>query len=45
MFLFTTLATYQRLHQLEMQNVELTRELALQARTRDAAAELPAQLR
>jgi hypothetical protein len=31
MFLFTTLATYQRLHQLEKQNIELTRELALQA--------------
>jgi hypothetical protein len=30
MFLFTTLASYQRLHQLERQLVALTRELALQ---------------
>jgi hypothetical protein len=30
-FLFTTLATYQRLHHVERQLVELTRELALQS--------------
>ena len=29
MFLFTTLANYQRLHQLESQLIKLTRELAL----------------
>ncbi|MFL6156780.1 MAG: DUF2304 domain-containing protein [Marmoricola sp.] len=29
LFLFTTLASYQRLHQVERQLVELTRELAL----------------
>jgi hypothetical protein len=31
-FLFTTLATYQRLHHVERQLLELTRELALQDR-------------
>lgn len=35
-FLFTTLATYQRLHHTEQQLVELTRELALQ-RSHDPA--------
>lgn len=37
-FLFTTLATYQRLHMVERQLVQLTRELALQESTRELAA-------
>jgi len=37
MFLFTTLASYQRLHQVETQLVELTRELALQESSRELA--------
>lgn len=38
MFLFTTLATYQRLHHVEDQLVKLTRELALQEAARELAA-------
>lgn len=39
MFLFTTLANYQRLHHLENQLIQLTRELALQESTRELAAQ------
>lgn len=39
MFLFTTLANYQRLHHLENQLIELTRELALH----EASTQNPAQ--
>lgn len=42
MFLFTTLATYQRLHQVEKQLVQLTRELALQESSH-AASQDPAR--
>lgn len=42
MFLFTTLANYQRLHQLETQLVQLTRELALQESSHQAGAEYEA---
>lgn len=39
MFLFTTLASYQRLHQVESQLVQLTREVALQESARELAAQ------